>query len=128
MGNLGMYLAHSPDILTSMEDTMKKLLVLICLIALWAGLGAAWNLATFNLEDLNLAPHALTDYVRSVSKAEQKIYHYNDQYILASQNANDPAWSAIPEPQPVKSSICLARSRLPPSECRNRQNPGRFGK
>ncbi|MDD3579355.1 MAG: hypothetical protein PHS23_10230, partial [Candidatus Cloacimonetes bacterium] len=88
---------------------MKKLLVLICLIALWAGLGAAWNLATFNLEDLNLAPNALTDYVRSVSKAGQKIYHYNDQYILASQNANDPAWSAIPEPQPGEKLYLLSK-------------------
>lgn len=117
MGNLGMYLAHSPDILTSMEDTMKKLLVLICLIALWAGLGAAWNLATFNLEDLNLAPNALTDYVRSVSKAGQKIYHYNDQYILASQNANDPAWRSIPEPQPGEKLYLLSKIKASaPSE------------
>lgn len=80
---------------------MKKLIIVLSLIGLWACLSAfAWNLSSLKLSELNLPNEALNSHVRALSESGIEIYHYNDHYVLAkvTPELSSSAWSAISEP------------------------------
>lgn len=75
---------HIARLRMCVEDTMKRLYLLLCLIGLWVGLNAsAFPFAVLKVSELKGASESLHSKIRELSHSGIEIYHYNDQYILA---------------------------------------------
>lgn len=81
---MGTQFARQKRILTSMEDKVKRIVVICCLIGIWGILCASTGeLAISRLKGIRPGAENLNATIRVIAARGAEIYHYNDQYVLA---------------------------------------------